>query len=313
MTRKKSDDAVSPVIGVMLMLVVVIIVAAVVITFATGMTDNVEAAPIAKLDVEIISDQEVYGYQPGSSGETYSTKGTAPTLHLTHVSGDPLDTADLKLTFTWECDTHGRHTSTYQAGTGAMDDVTGLWEPSGYGPTKEPLYINYGGMKGAYFGNHILKRGETMMAFDLHFNVGQDSVNPGSPVMDALFNNGNIISEGEVIQNVEMKLDKCPLCGEEDPEDSVYCGKKDEFIISGCPNCGGDPWNLEQTGEGSSEAWYCNPEYGGCGYKFKAYGYKLFQYSAGIMACLPEGTAVNVMISHIPSGQIIYDEKVFVE
>lgn len=307
MTRKKSDDAVSPVIGVMLMLVVVIIVGAVVTMFATGMVEDVEAAPIAKLDVEIISKQEVYGYQ--GTTEIYSTKGTAPTLHLTHVSGEPLDTSDLKLTFTWDCDTHGRHSSTYQAGTGAMDDVTGLWEPSGYGTTKEPLYINYGGMKGAYFGNHILKRGETMVAFDLHYNVGQDVINPGSPVMDALFNNGDIVSKGEHVQDVSMKLDKCPICGEENPKDSVYCGKKDDFIISKCPNCGGSVWDLEQVGEDENEEWYCP----NCENKFKAYGYKLYKYSAGIMECLPEGTAVNVMITHIPSGQIIYDQKVFVE
>ena len=312
MTRKKSDDAVSPVIGVMLMLVVVIIVGAVVTMFATGMVEDVEAAPIAKLDVEIISEQEVYGYQTGSSG-TYSTKGIAPTLHLTHVSGDPLDTSDLKLTFTWDCDTHGRHSSTYQAGTGAMDDVTGLWEPSGYGHIKEPLYINYGSMKGAYFGNHILKRGETMVAFDLHYNVDKDAVNPGSPVMDALFNNGEILSKGDKIREVETKLDKCPICSEENPKDSVYCGEEDEFIISACPSCGVEPWNLEQIGEGDKEQWYCNPDYGGCGYKFKGQSYTTFKYSAGIMECLPEGTAVNVMITHIPSGQIIYDQKVFVE
>ena len=36
MTLKKSDDAVSPVIGVMLMLVITVIIAAVVTGFATG-------------------------------------------------------------------------------------------------------------------------------------------------------------------------------------------------------------------------------------------------------------------------------------
>ena len=51
MTRKKSEDAVSPVIGVMLMLVVVIIIAAVVTVFATGTVAETEVAPIAKLDV----------------------------------------------------------------------------------------------------------------------------------------------------------------------------------------------------------------------------------------------------------------------
>ena len=93
MTRKKSEDAVSPVIGVMLMLVVTVVIAAVVAIFATGMVEETEPAPIAKLDVEILTAYEVNG-------------GTVPTLHLTHVSGDPLDTADLKLSFSWDCE-HG--------------------------------------------------------------------------------------------------------------------------------------------------------------------------------------------------------------
>ena len=36
-------------------------------------------------------------------------------------------------------------------------------------------------------------------------------------------------------------------------------------------------------------------------------------YSAGIMECLPEGTAVKVMITHIPSNKVIYEDRVFVE
>ena len=44
MTRKKSEDAVSPVIGIMLMLVVTVIIVAVVASFANGMVEDTETA-----------------------------------------------------------------------------------------------------------------------------------------------------------------------------------------------------------------------------------------------------------------------------
>ena len=56
---EQKDDAVSPVIGVMLMLVVTIIVAAVVAAFASGLGGDVEAAPAAILDVDVYSDGKV--------------------------------------------------------------------------------------------------------------------------------------------------------------------------------------------------------------------------------------------------------------
>ena len=55
----KKEDAVSPVIGVMLMLVVTIVIAAVVAAFASGLGGDVEAAPTAILDIDIYSDGKV--------------------------------------------------------------------------------------------------------------------------------------------------------------------------------------------------------------------------------------------------------------
>lgn len=53
--RKKKDDAVSPVIGVMLMLVVTIIIAAVVAVFASGVGTDAEPAPATVLNVVDVS------------------------------------------------------------------------------------------------------------------------------------------------------------------------------------------------------------------------------------------------------------------
>jgi len=53
---KKKEDAVSPVIGVMLMLVVTIVIAAVVAAFAGGLGSDVEMAPTAALDIDVTAD-----------------------------------------------------------------------------------------------------------------------------------------------------------------------------------------------------------------------------------------------------------------
>ena len=71
---KKKEDAVSPVIGVMLMLVVTIVIAAVVAAFASGMGGDVEAAPAAVLDIDVYSDGKV---------------------KITHLSGESLVTKDV--------------------------------------------------------------------------------------------------------------------------------------------------------------------------------------------------------------------------
>ena len=63
MKRTEKDDAVSPVVGVMLMLVVTIIIAAVVAAFAGGIVGDTEKAPTAVLDVEI-----THNYNIGMAG-----------------------------------------------------------------------------------------------------------------------------------------------------------------------------------------------------------------------------------------------------
>ena len=68
MIRTKSEDAVSPVIGVMLLLVVTIIIAAVVAVFASGVGADAEPAPATVLNVADISD----GY--GAVSDTWVPK-----------------------------------------------------------------------------------------------------------------------------------------------------------------------------------------------------------------------------------------------
>ena len=309
MTRKKSEDAVSPVIGVMLMLVVTVVIAAVVAVFATGMVEDTEPAPVAKLDVNIYSayEQEGFGY-------------TVPTMHITHVSGDPLDTADLKLSFSWECDEHGQHTSTYQytgeerwgtysssAGSTTPFDTEGVSAPALYtGETIEPLYINYGNIGGAFFGTHILKRGEILIAYDLH--LPRNTEHKGNPAMDALFNDGDVITErAKTVEKSPVYCMKCTVLTMKTDEATVDPDTKKcslcntvGMINPKCPQC-----NIQ--GYFNNQDLKCMK----CG--FSAISTKISGFTEGIMECLPEGTSVDVMITHIPSNKLIYSSKVFVE
>ena len=74
-----NSEAISPVIGVMLMLVVTIIVAAAVSAFAGGFASDQKKTPVAQIDVQL------------------KTGGSYPKLVLTHLGGDALDTGDLKI------------------------------------------------------------------------------------------------------------------------------------------------------------------------------------------------------------------------
>lgn len=74
-----NSEAVSPVIGVMLMIVVTIIVAAAVSAFAGGFANDQKETPVAQIDVQL------------KSGALY------PRLIFTHLGGDFLDTGDLKI------------------------------------------------------------------------------------------------------------------------------------------------------------------------------------------------------------------------
>ena len=88
---KKKEDAVSPVIGVMLMLVVTIVIAAVVAAFAGGLGSDVEMAPTAALDIDVTSDGKVKIEH--LSGETLTNEKI--TIKVTDANGNPKGTGNL--------------------------------------------------------------------------------------------------------------------------------------------------------------------------------------------------------------------------
>ena len=206
MTSKKSDDAISPVIGVMLMLVVTVVIAAAVTIFATGVVGDTKAAPTAVLDVHIYSDIEALDTMGGQYDPT-----TGPDLHIKHISGDEINTAEIELHLSW-VDPDGKyHNSVYSA-----DKFTSTYPNGEVNGRKQPMYLKAPGGEGEsnldhYFGDVTLKSGQKLTA---------------------IFNNCQPVSNGD---------------------------------------------------------------------KF------------GIMKYLPKGTAVEVMILHIPSNKVIYEDEVMVE
>lgn len=73
------DDAVSPVIGVMIMLTVTIVLAAVLMAFSGGLADTNLAAPSADLSAE------------------FAGSGSDISLFLSHNGGEPLNPADIRV------------------------------------------------------------------------------------------------------------------------------------------------------------------------------------------------------------------------
>ena len=102
MIQTKSEDAVSPVIGVMLMLVVTIVIAAVVAVFAGGIGMDNEPAPTTVLDVTRFTDEYRYEMvttldnefaKPGEKSYYYYENGDEYYFEITNIdnlkSGKP--------------------------------------------------------------------------------------------------------------------------------------------------------------------------------------------------------------------------------
>ena len=81
---EQKDDAVSPVVGVMLMLVVTIIIAAIVAAMSSGLAVSTERAPNAVLKAEVYSEMGGYTYH----GVTYPGYGN---VCLSSLSGEKIN------------------------------------------------------------------------------------------------------------------------------------------------------------------------------------------------------------------------------
>ena len=200
MMQKKSDDAVSPVVGVMLMIVITVVIAAVITTFATGVTSDAEAAPVAVLDVKIY---DYYQALPDCGG---------PDFHISHISGDPIDTKDITIQLSWEHNGKS-YFSTYSADSFKANYPTGV--NGGGGVRMQPMYVKTpvtedmrkeygtGSFYDYYFGDVILESGMRLTA-TADF-LTKDRPNTQSDYMDIIFNNGDIISTEKGIMDALPK------------------------------------------------------------------------------------------------------------
>jgi len=193
MIVKKSDDAVSPVIGVMLILVVTIVIAAVVAAVSTGMVTDTKTAPNVALDVVI--DRSVVVFPPYEGSGDGGLFG--PDLIITHISGDPIPTSDLELHFSWTHEGVGGKCS-----HSSMYSVENSGEVYGGGATgTHPMYMKatspYSSWASSvYFGheNAILTQGKQFFTHSDYlcsdYSSPHATVNFGSPFMDFVFDNG---------------------------------------------------------------------------------------------------------------------------
>ena len=85
--KERKEDAVSPVIGVMLMLVVTIVIAAVVAAFAGGLATETESAPVAVLDADFYAGDKKIVLR-SLSGDALKLEETA--ISIQSVQGDPV-------------------------------------------------------------------------------------------------------------------------------------------------------------------------------------------------------------------------------
>jgi len=175
---RRKDDAVSPVVGVLLMLVVCIIIAAVVSGFAGGLVSEEEKAPQVALDTSVTV---------GDSG--------ALTLVIKHKSGDPINTKNVKLVTTWTNATNEINYAetvaptwveveeTYSPGYTSHYSLTSLNTLSWGNYYNEPYLLVSGDMPAdgtgqeteLWYGNFVFKPGDIMKVAE---NFNDDNGHP---------------------------------------------------------------------------------------------------------------------------------------
>lgn len=194
MIHKKSEEAVSPVIGVMLMVVITVVIAGVIAAFGTGMAGNTEPAPSAMLDIEIIN------FENQMDGGNYPNL-MAPDFRITHLSGDPIDTGDIEIRFSWTDSNKVKHSSTYSATSVEGVDVMYL-ELLTDEATVNP-WPNSAKLKGIPFGEAELKTGYTVKTVSKALgNVASgETEHKKSKYMDYIFNNGQERTEGNGVMD----------------------------------------------------------------------------------------------------------------
>ena len=215
MTQKKSDDAISPVIGVMLMVVITVVIAGVIAAFGTSMVGNTEPAPSAVLNVEIIN------YDVTLDGGMYGSL-TGPDFRITHVSGDTIDTGDIELRFSWTDAGGTKHQSTFTKCPDNAPETFYLEIANG-----QVMTVNGKNYRGTPFGEAELESGMTLKtgAKFLGDVTTGDTQHHKSKYMDYIFNNGQERTEDNGVMDWLEKGTKVDVTILHIPSNSIIFDK----------------------------------------------------------------------------------------
>jgi FlaG/FlaF family flagellin (archaellin) len=169
LTRKNGEDAVSPVVGVMLMLVVTIIIAAVVSAFSGGLIGgNNQKTPTLTMDVKITT-----------SGNTSNAGFYGEILSIS----EPTSSKDVELVTSWRA--KNATTGAYSVAGGATS-VPITTAPYGFGPGISGTTNITTPSTNQYFGNYTLMQGTGLVA-------------EGSAATNVLGTNWNLLNAGDTV------------------------------------------------------------------------------------------------------------------
>ena len=143
------EEAVSPVVGVMLMLVVTIIIAAVVSAFAGGMGGSTEKTPQASIDAKITT----------SGG----TNADQIVMTFEHLGGDPIPTKDMKIITYYTVPSTGK---TIVKETTYKSRAATIWGSKVMVPFLNDASKGYAGAPAVDFGNFTFKSGDVLSTGD---------------------------------------------------------------------------------------------------------------------------------------------------
>ena len=158
-SKNTGENAVSPVVGVMLLLVVTVIIAAVVATFASGLVTTQQTVPTLAADVKIVSV------------DSFVASGAAGKFEMNVVAvSDDIPTKDLKLVTKYT--TKDRYdtavsisggNTTYGRTMNVKYNNYAYTAPIGYGTGVSGVASTSGSFKeGQWFGNYALTEGTYM-------------------------------------------------------------------------------------------------------------------------------------------------------
>ena len=166
---EQTDDAISPVVGIMLLIVVTVIIAAMVAAFAGGLSATQEKAPSTVLSVEI------------------SASNADDMVKITSMSGEELPTKDMKIVTTYVVPEKNGDTKVTEANVGKVikhtidgtldikdnqvkTDIVGYpFTPQTTIPKDRVAGPILSQGVGSYFGTNVMKAGQTIQISRLEF------------------------------------------------------------------------------------------------------------------------------------------------